>query len=72
MEAQRKASLRTMALLLRFRTNKPTIKQPKYVTYRRIAQALNLTCYEVQHICRTALRPPKKMTSRQLVRKLDD
>ena len=72
MTAARKAALRTVALMLRFRSTKPTAKSPKYVHYRNIAQALNLTCNEVQHMCRAALRPKKTLTSRKLVRKLSD
>ena len=65
------AALRTAALLIRFRTTKPTIKSRKFATYRTIAATLNLTQYEVQHICRKALKPQKTLTSKQLVRKLD-
>jgi len=68
---EKKAALRTLALLSRFGTSKPTKKAWKYTTYRAIAAALNLTQNEVQHICRKALKPQKTLTSKQLVRKLD-
>ena len=71
MTTEKKAALRTLALLSRFRTSKPTKKAWKYTTYRAIAAALNLTQNEVQHICRKALTPQKTLTSKQLVRKLD-
>ena len=44
---EKKAALRAAALLIRFRTTKPTIKSWKYATYRTIAAALNLTQFEV-------------------------
>ena len=71
MTTEKKAALRTAALLLRFRTTKPTTKSWKFTSYRTIATALNLTQYEVQHVCRKALQPQRTLTSKQLVRKLD-
>ena len=71
MITEKKAALRTAALMIRFRTTKPTIKSWKYATYRTIASVLNLTPNEVQHICRKALEPKRTLTSKQLVRKLD-
>ena len=71
MTTEKKAAICTAALLIRFRTTKPTIKSWKFATYRTIASALNLTQNEVQHICRKALKPRKTLTSKQLVRKLD-
>ena len=71
MTKEKKTALRTAALLIRFKTTQPTIKSWKYATYKTIAAALNLTQNEVQHICRKALKPKKTMTSKQLVRKLD-
>ena len=71
MPNEKKAALSTAALLIRFWTTKPTIKSWKFATYRTIATALNLTQNEVQHICRKALQPKKTLTSKQLVRKLD-
>ena len=41
------AALRTAALLIRFRTTKPTMKSFKFVSYKGIAAALNLTQNEV-------------------------
>ena len=71
MSEEKKAALRTAALLIRFRTTQPSIKSWKFATYRTIASALNLTQNEVQHICRKAFNPHKTLTSEQLVRKLD-
>ena len=71
MAPKKMADLRNAALLIRFRTSRPTIKSRKYATYRTIAAALNLTQNEVQHICRKALQPKRSLTSKQLVRKLD-
>ena len=72
MTATRKDQLRTLTLMLRYRSTKPTVKCPKYVKYKDIARALNLTYNEVQHICRAALRPRKPLTSRKMIRKLND
>ena len=72
MTAERKAWLKTLALMLRYRSTKPTVKSSKYVTYKNIARNLNLTYNEVQHICRAALRPRKPLISRKMVRKLND
>ena len=71
MTTEKKAALRTAALLIRFRTAQPTIKSWKFASYRTIAAALNLTQNEVQHICRKALQPQRTLTSKQLVQKLD-
>ncbi len=71
MNEKRKAELRTAALLIRFRTAGPTTKSRKYVSYKRIAAALNLTHNEVQHICRKSLQKPKPLTSKKLALKLD-
>jgi hypothetical protein len=43
MNQEKKAALRKVALLIRFRTDQPTIKSYKYATYRVIAATLNLT-----------------------------
>ena len=71
MTTEKMAALRTAALLIRFRTTKPTFKSWKFATYRTIAAALNLTQNEVQHICRKALKPQRTLTGKQLARKLD-
>ena len=71
MTSEKKSALSIAALLIRFRTTQPTKKSWKFVTYRTIASALNLTQNEVQHICRKALKPKKTLLSKQLVRKLD-
>ena len=47
MTTEKKAALRTAALLIRFRTAQPTIKSWKFASYRTIAAALNLTQNEV-------------------------
>ena len=71
MAPQKMAALRKAALLIRFRTARPNIKSRKYATYKTIASILKLTQNEVQHICRKAFTPKKPLTSKQLVRKLD-
>ena len=71
MDAEKKADLRKAALLIRFRTARPTIKLKKYASYKTIASILKLTQNEVQHICRKALMPKRTLTSKQLVRKLN-
>lgn len=43
MKQEKKDALRKAAILIRFRTDQPTIKSYKYATYRVIAAALNLT-----------------------------
>ena len=47
MKQEKKAAFRKAALLIRFRTDQPTIKSHKFTTYRTIAAALNLTQNEV-------------------------
>ncbi len=71
MSEKQKDELRQAALRMRFRTTTPTAKSYKHSSYALIAATLNLTAYEVQHICRKALRPAKKVTDEQLVRRLD-
>ena len=71
MTSEKKSALSTAALLIRFRTTQPTKTSWKFATYRTIAMAFNLTQNEVQHICRKALKPKKTLTSKQIVRKLD-
>ena len=43
MNKDTKAALRKAALLIRFRTDQPTLNSYKYATYRVVAAALNLT-----------------------------
>ena len=71
MTTEKMTALCTAALMIRFRTTKPTVKSWKFASYRTIAAALNLTQNEVQHICRKALQPKRTLSSKQLVRKLD-
>ena len=71
MAEKRKLELRTAALLIRFRSTKPSLKSKKYVSYKRIAMTLNLTENEVQYICRKALMPTKPITADKKVRMLD-
>ena len=47
MNKEKKADLRSAVLLIRFKTTEPTIKSKKYVSYKAIAAALNLTQNEV-------------------------
>ena len=61
--AATKAQLRKAALLLRFRSADPGPKAHKYMSYRRVAAALRLHEYEVQHICRKALKPDRLITA---------
>jgi hypothetical protein len=56
--------VRSIVLQLRFRTTKPTTKSYKYIGYARIAKAVRLTCYEIQHICRKAVCPKRPLTVR--------
>ena len=63
--------MRTAVLLIRYRTTTPTSKSKKYVSYKRIASTLNLTENEVQHICRKALMPTRKLSADMKVRMLD-
>lgn len=71
MDKNMMAALRAAALLIRFRTTKPSKKGYKFATYKTIASILNLTQNEVQHICRKALKPQKILTNKQLSRILD-
>ena len=43
MTTEKRMALRKAALMIRFRTIKPTIKSWKFASYRTIAAALNLT-----------------------------
>ena len=62
MSEQHKKDLRRAVLLIRYRTDKPSINSRKYVSYRIISNIVSLTSYEVQHICRKALLPAKVIT----------
>ena len=57
-------------LLLRFRCTGPKPGARKYVVYSTIAQALRISYNQVQHICRTALRPTTMLKGSKLVRRL--
>ena len=57
MDEEKRQQLRKATILMRFRTDEPTIKSHKYASYRLIAKILNLTSYEVEHICRKSLLP---------------
>ena len=71
MDEKRKSEMLTAVLLIRYRTTTPTSKSKKYVSYKRIASTLNLTENEVQHICRKALMPTRKLSADMKVRMLD-
>lgn len=71
MDLKRKVELRKAVLLIRFRTTNPTMKSRKYMTYKMISKSLNLTEYEVQHICRKALLPKRILSFDQIAFKLD-
>ena len=58
-------------MLLRFREENPTKASKKYYSYAKIARILNLNPYEVQHLCRAALVPPKLANVEAQVRKLE-
>ena len=62
--------MREAVLLLRFRCTEPTADAHKYAAYSTIAQVLSMPYNQVQHICRTALRPIKKPNGDKLLRKL--
>lgn len=49
----------------------PTTFTRKYATYKTISKCLNLTEYEIQHICRKALKTVKAPSAKQKERKLD-
>ena len=71
MDEDKRQQLHKAALLIRFRTDEPTTKSRKYASYRLIAKILNLTCYEVEHICRKSILPKKELTINKQIRKLD-
>ena len=57
--------------MLRFRCTQPSPGARKYAAYSTIAKGLRMATYnQVQHICRTALRPSKPLSGDKLVRKL--
>ena len=57
-------------LLLRFRCTHPPLGARKYAAYSTIAQGLNMTYNQVQHICRSAHQPTKMLGGERLVRQL--
>ena len=67
---EHKAELQKATVLLRFRCTNPTAKSLKYLSYSRIANALDITYNDVQHICRQVLKAPRKLTIDQQARKL--
>ena len=69
--ASMKEQLKMATLLLRFREEKPTLTSKRYCSYAKIARFLNLHPYEIQHICRSALKPQKPFTFDQQVKLLD-
>ena len=71
LNASLKEQLRKAALLLRFREEKPTLTSKRYCSYAKIAHFLNLHPYEIQHICRSALKPQKSFTFDQEVKLLE-
>ena len=62
--------MREAVLLLRFRCTRPKPDAHKYSAYGTIARALGISYNQVQHICRSALRPIKAMSGDRIVRKL--
>ena len=68
MPTSQRDDLRKAVTLMRFRTETPTKYSRKYATYSTIAKVVELTVYEVQHICRKALLPKKKITYDKLKR----
>ena len=71
MNQKQKHALRAAVLLIRFRSLTPNTSTRKYATYNTISKSLNLTQYEVQHICRKALKAVKAPTAKQKERKLE-
>jgi len=67
---QHQTEIKEAVLLLRFRSSRPTAKSAKYAAYARIAQALAITYNEVQHMCRSAVRPDAPFKPEKQVRKL--
>ena len=63
--------LRTAALLLRFRSTRPTVGADRFMSYAKIARALSITYNEAQHLIRQALKPKKPLTFDQRARLLD-
>ena len=51
--------LRRVVLLLRFRTDTPTVMARKYLSYKNISQYLKVPYGTVQHLCRW--HPKKKV-----------
>ena len=63
--------LREAVLLLRFRCMQPKPDARKYFAYSTIARSLVMTYNQVQHICRTALRPSTPIIPENRVRRLE-
>jgi hypothetical protein len=64
MDKELRTELRQAVLLSRFRSTQPTRSHRKYISYKSIAAFVNLSVYEVQHICRKALLPTKAVTAK--------
>ncbi len=62
MSKELRNQLRTSCLLCRFRCTDPTVKSRRYFSYKTIAATLGLTCYEVEHICQSALLTKKELS----------
>ena len=60
-----KQQRRTVVLLLRFRTLRPTPACRRYLTYAQVARVANLGYNSVQHICRWALESRNPVTPRK-------
>mgnify|MGYP003300168754 FL=1 len=71
MNLKQKEALRAAVLLIRFRSVTPNTFSRKFATYNTISKSLNLTQYEVQHICRKAFKTKKPPTAKQKERKLE-
>jgi hypothetical protein len=66
-----KHEIRTAALLLRFRSTRPTLGAHKFMSYGKIAQVLSITYNQVQHVIIQAFKPKKLLTFDQRARILD-
>ena len=59
--------IKTACLLLRYRCTDPTASSYKYISYQNISKALSVPYNTVQHICRSALKPPRQLSAEKEV-----
>ena len=71
MSDTKRTELLKAVLLLRYRTTQPTSSSHKFLSYKNIADTLNLNYHVVQHLCRKALLKQQPISPEKQVRVLE-